>query len=351
MQRAKDRRAAEAVKALPIADVEMTARGTEIDGSRATLRVEMVYAFDKIGTVYLKTSRLTALRTPAGWRIQNDRPSAGTLAPWELTRYTARASRHFLALAPRTINVGGLMTDLEKGRERMRRGLPTVKPPKRVLVLVARDSDDTRALTKDMKTIRSLVAVDEAQIAVHGPALRVDRISGQRVFVLWRSYAIRSADQRRMVIAHELTHRTLAKRTSGRTPAWLTEGIAMYASGDRRASAAGALLSGGRLKDSSEQGAAEGALSLTRLAKPTSLDELSAVPLAFAYSYASAAAYTIAEKHGRGALLRLLKAFNDEKIQGTAGRRLSDRVVRHTLKISLEDLEDEIDAYARADTR
>ena len=71
-----------------------------------------------------------------------------------------------------------------------------------------------------------------------------------------------------MVIAHELVHAALVKRAGGRVPAWLSEGIAMYASGDKRAGDAGALLSGGQLKDSSKQGAAENALSLTKLAKP-----------------------------------------------------------------------------------
>jgi hypothetical protein len=349
-QVAKDQRAGAAAKALPISKVQMTAQGTEVDGDRATLRVDMVYAFDKIDTAYLKTSRMTALRTPAGWRIQNDRPSAGTLAPWELTRYKARTSKHFLALAPGSLKVGSLMSDLEKGRARMSHALPGVKPPEHVLVIVARNGDDTRALTKDMRTLRSLVAVAEAQVSTHGPAQRVDAISGQRVFVMWRSYGYRSSDERQMVIAHELTHHALARRTSGRTPPWLTEGIAMYASGDKRASDAGALLSGGRLKDASKQGAAENALSLAKLAKPTALDRMPSVPLAFAYSYASAAAYTIVQKHGKGALLRLFTAFNSEKIRGKPGRKLSDTVVRRTLKTSLKGLEAEINAYARTNT-
>ena len=56
---------------------------------------------------------------------------------------------------------------------------------------------------------------------------------------------------------------------------------------------------------------------------------MSAIPLAFAYSYASAAAYAIAAKHGGAkALLRLYAAFNSEKIKGPPGRKLSDKVVR-----------------------
>ena len=57
------------------------------------------------------------------------------------------------------------MTDLEKGRTKMRRGLPGVKPPDKVLVIVARDGRDINALTKNRKTRRSLVAVAESQYA------------------------------------------------------------------------------------------------------------------------------------------------------------------------------------------
>jgi hypothetical protein len=217
-------------------------------------------------------------------------------------------------------------------------------------VIVARNGKDTRALTKNYRTLSALVAVAEAQVALDGPAKRVSAVGGERIFVLWRSYGDRRADERRIVIAHELVHAALVKRSGGRVPAWLSEGIALYASGDKRAGDAGALLSGGQLRDSSKQQSAENALSLTKLAKPSSLDRMSAVPLAFAYSYASAAAYTIVQKHGRNALLRLYSAFNSEKIEGPAGRKLSDKVVRKVLKKSLKTLESEIDAYARANS-
>ena len=348
-QARKDKRQIAAAKALPLGSVELTAQGTEVEKTRATMRVDMVYTFEDIDTTYVKTSRMTAQKTPEGWRISNDRPSAGTLAPWEYTRYRARESDHFLALAPRSLKVGSLMKDLEKGRSRMRRALPGVAPPKRSLVIVARNSKDTKALTKDIKTLRSLVAVDETQFSVKGPAKRVDKLWGERVFVMWRSYGNRSAKDRQTVIAHELTHASLAKRTSARTPPWLYEGIAMFASGDNRAGEAGALISGrGVLRDTSKQGQAKAAMSLTRLSNVRALSRMSEVSLAFAYSYSSAAAYTIAEKHGRKALLKLLKAYNSERNRGKSGRKLTDKILRKTLKTSLKSLENEIDAYASA---
>lgn len=350
-QETKDKHAIKRAATLPLNDVQMTARGTEVDGDRATLRVDMVYSFDGLSTQYVKTSRMSAARTPEGWRIAKDRPSDGALAPWELTTYKARTSRHFIALAPKSLQVGSLMKDLEKGRAQMQRGLPGVAPPDRLLVIVARNGNDTKALTKDLKTLSSLVAVAEAQVSLTGPARRVADVAGQRVFVLWRSYGNRSVKERRMVIAHELTHAALVTRTGGRVPPWLVEGIAMYASGDKRAGDAGALLSGGQLRDQSKQQGALNTLSLVRLARPSALKDMSAVSLSFAYSYSSAAAYAIAEKHGGGkALLRLYSAFNSTKIKGKPGRKLTDRVMRKTLGTSLSSVEHDIKSYARANS-
>ena len=166
-----------------------------------------------------------------------------------------------------------------------------------MLVIVARTGADTKALTKDIKTLKSLTAVAENQYSTTGSAKRIDQTWGQRVFVLWPTYGNRSADERRTVITHELVHTALASRTSARTPPWLSEGIAMYVSGDDRSGDAGALISGrGVLKDTSKQDAVKKAMSLARLSKPRALNNMSPVSLSFAYSYSSAAAYAIAEQ-------------------------------------------------------
>ena len=151
-----------------------------------------------------------------------------------------------------------------------------------------------------------------------------------------------------MVIAHELAHAALARQTTGRTPAWLVEGTAMYASGDQRAGQAGSLLSGAQLVDASQQTAARRTLSLAALAQPDAMSGLAEVPRAVAYSYASAAAYAIAARLGGAGLLRLSRAFNDESIPGRPGRRLDDRVLRHTLHESLSNVQRDTDALARA---
>ena len=197
------------------------------------------------------------------------------------------------------------MTDLEKGRSKMKNSLPGIKPPDRILVIVARTSTDTKALTQDIRTIKALTAVAEAKVYLRGPARKVDAVRAQRVFVLWRSYGNRSVKERRMVIAHELTHAALVKRSGGRVPPWLSRAspCTPRATSARATPARSSAAPGSR---TSPEKATENVLSLTRLAKPTALDSMSPIPLTFAYSYASAAAYAIAAKHGGAkALLRL----------------------------------------------
>ena len=46
-------------------------------------------------------------------------------------------------------------------------------------------------------------------------------------------------------------------------------------------------------------------MSLAKLSRPRALEQMSSVGISFAYAYSSSAAYTIAQKHGRKALLRL----------------------------------------------
>jgi hypothetical protein len=347
VQQARDRRAARSAAALGLDTVFMTADATDVASAHATLRVTTDYTFTGLSGSFQARSLVKAVKTSAGWRVASSRPS-GVQPPWELGRYTVRNSRHFLALTPRGLKVGALMSDLEAGRERMQRALPSVRAPGRLLVVVTRDTADARALTKDIRAMGSLTAMAEANVDQQGPAQRVAHLTGQRLLVLWRSFKDFDTDGRRTVVAHELTHAALARRTSGRTPVWLLEGTALYASGDKRYSGAGQLLSGATLVNASARRASAHTLSLTALARPDSMVHLAATPLAVAYSYSAAAAFAIAAHYGRAGLLRLYFAFNDEKIRGRPGRKLEDAVVRHVFHRSLSSLQAEVDAYARS---
>jgi hypothetical protein len=345
----RDARAGRSAASLGLGSVFMDQTATEVSGAHATLRVTTEYTFDELpDSTFESRSLVKAVKTDAGWRVRSTSPT-GVQPPWELGRYTARNSKHFFAIAPRGLKVGALMSDLEAGRKRMQRALPSsVRAPSRLLVLVTRGTTDARALTKDIRAMGSLTAMAEANVDLRGPAQRVAHLGSQRLLVVWPSFSRFDGDGRRMVIAHELTHAALARRTSGRTPVWLLEGAALYASGDKRYTDAGRLLSGDRFVNAAAQKASLPTLSLTALARPTSMLHLTATPLAVAYSYSAAAAFAIAAHYGRAGLLRLYNAFNNPKIRGRAGPKLEAAVIRHTFHRSLKSLQDEIDAFARA---
>jgi hypothetical protein len=149
-----------------------------------------------------------------------------------------------------------------------------------------------------------------------GPAQEPTRVVSLRLVVVWPPFSALDADGRHRVVTHELTHAALTGSTSGRTPAWLSEGVALYVSGDRRAAPPGA--------------------DLAALSRPDSIARLTGDAQAVAYSVSSAAAFAIADRFGTDRLLDLYEAFNDPSLRG---RRLVDRAVRRELGISLSELE------------
>lgn len=348
-QQARDRHEANAARALKLVGVTLEAPSTSIEGKRATAHVLTRYRFLGIDdSEFAVRSAMTFAKTPDGWRVASDHPSQGVQAPWQLANYSVRRSPHFVALTPAGLKATTFMKDLEAGRITMKRGLPGVKVPKRLLVVVARGPGDTKALTRDVRAVGSLDAIAQASVQESGPAKRVTSVSAQRLLVVWRWFKSESRAERRQTIAHEMTHASLVRQTSGRLPPWLVEGMALYVSNDRRYGDAGALLSGGVLRDRSQQAAARRVLSLTALGTPKSMQNLASTPLAFAYSYAAAAAFAIAAKHGRSGLLKLYTAFDSVKYKGSAGRKLMDRVIRATLHESLDSVENDANAFARA---
>ena len=237
----------------------------------------------------------------------------------------------------------------------MKRGLPGVKAPDKTLVIVARTGTDTKALTKNLHTLSAIIAVAESQVRVDGPARQRQRTCrGQRVFVLWRSYGHGSAeaapdgDRPR---AHPRRARLDDRRP--RCP----PGSSRASRCTPRATSAGerpARCSPARgCATPPSRAPPRRSLSLSKLAKPTALRPPVAVPLAFAYSYASAAAFTIAQKHGGAkALLRLYSAFNSDEVHGPAGPQAHrPRAAQGAAHVAESSLEDEVKAYARANSR
>ncbi len=270
--------------------------------------------------------RIRARRTGGGWRVVSE-SSPRERHPWELGRVQARRSRHFVVLAPLTLEIGTLLDALEGGYGRMGEVLKKPRLRERYLVVVAGGAQAARSLTESIRGVESLAAISDAQVQETGSAQRVSAVVSQRLVVVWPPFSTLDAEGQQRVVTHELTHAALAGVTSGRTPAWLTEGIALYVSDDRRIDQAAQLRVQGELP------------SLRELSGPNAIARLSGDRQSGAYAYASAASFYVAERFGRRRLLRLFSVFNDEDLAGHAGPAVSARAVERVLGISMPQLE------------
>jgi hypothetical protein len=345
-QRSRDRRLARRARSLPLRGVSLVATSLDVGGRRAALRVRTQYGLEGIRGRFVLERRLRAERAPGGWRVVRERPGRRGRAPWDVARFVAHRTRHFLVLAPAGLSTPGLDAALEAGRRRLATTLPTARPPDRLLVVVTSGAGQASALTSSIRGVEGLTAVSDAAVREDGPARRVIGVESQRMLVLWPALSALDAAGRVRVVAHELTHAGLATRTSGRTPAWLLEGLALYASGDdRRPEAALALAApaaGSGDAAANREARDEGGRELRRLARPDAMARLSGLAQGDAYAYASAAAFTVAADHGERALLRLYDSFNDPRLRGRPGPALQRQAIRRVLGISPVQLAREI---------
>ena len=328
-QRGTDRETARNARGLGLRDVELAVDSSDLTGRTARVRAHALYGIRGVRGRFATTRRITARRTADGWRVTRD---AGPRErhPWELGRVRARRSDHFVVLAPAGLEVGALIDALEGGYARMGDVLKRPRLRKRYLVIVAGGAQAARALTERIRGVASLAAISDAEVQESGPAQRVSAVVSQRLVVVWPPFSSLGAEGQQRVVTHELTHAALAGITSGRTPAWLTEGIALYVSEDRRIDQAAQLRARGELP------------SLRALSRPDAIARLSGDRQAAAYAYASAASFYLAERYGRRRLLRLYNAFNDDRLGGDAGRQATARAVRRELGTSLPALERDI---------
>jgi hypothetical protein len=327
-QRARDRRTGRNARGLPLRAVRLTADRIDVEGGRAVLAVRASYAVARVRGRFAAPRTLRATRTGRGWRIRSE-TSRRRRHPWEVAPFTARRSEHFTVLVPATLATDGLAGALEAGYARMRDVL-SGRLRRRYLVVVAADASQARRMTAGIRGVATLAAISDTAVSQQGVAERVVAVASQRLLVVWPAFAALAADERERVVAHELTHAALARQTSGRTPAWLTEGVALYVSGDDRAAIAAELVRGG---------ARGRAVTLTGLSRPDAIGRLGGDGQTAAYAYSSAAAFYIAERFGRRRFFALYHAFNDESLDGPAGAALAGRAVRRALGISLSALE------------
>jgi hypothetical protein len=316
-RRRADRAAITAAAALPLRDLDLDAGSIDVTGRRARANVMVRYRFEGVRGTFQSTRRVSFVKAGGRWRVATMRGARGR-PPWEVGRFVVRRTPHFVVLAPPGAAAGDLVAVLESGYRAMRSRLQLGRLRRRYLVIAAADPGQARALTSQIRGLGSLAAISDATINERGPARAVSSVVSLRLLVVYSSFAGLGAEGRRRTIAHELTHAALAGSTSGRTPAWLVEGVAMYVSGDRRSAPRGG--------------------DLGPLSRPAAIAKLTGQAQARAYAASSAAAFSIVDRFGAKKLLELYDAFNDPDLRGPEGPRLVDRALKRELGIGLSDL-------------
>jgi hypothetical protein len=316
-QRRRDRRVIARAAGLRLRDVRLDPASLDITDRRATARVILHYGIAGIRGTYESRRRVDLVKARDRWRVARV-SGRRAVPPWEVARFSERRTRHFVVLAPAGSRVGDLLATLESGYDTIRARLRQGRLRRRYLVIATVDPAQAWALTSEIRGLESLAAISDATINERGPARAVSDVVSLRLLVVSSAFAGLTPEGRERTIAHELTHAALAGATSGRTPAWLVEGMAMYVSGDRRPAPPGA--------------------DLASLSTPYAIARLSGRAQARAYAASSAAAFAIVDRFGRRRLLALYDAFNDPSLAGPAGPRLVNHALRRELGITPADI-------------
>jgi hypothetical protein len=306
------------IRALHVRRLRVEPEQIDVAARRASARVVTRYGIAGVRGTFQSVRRAALVRRRGAWRVVRWHGRRG-LAPWDVARFDEHRTAHFVLLAPHGAPVGDLTAALEDGYAAMQERLRSGRLRRRYLVIAARDPAQAEALTTKIRGVEGLAAVADAAVDEQGPAEAVSRVVSLRLVVVSTAFAALDAEGRRRTIAHELTHAALAGSTSGRTPSWLVEGVAMYVSGDRRP--------------------APPDPNLAALSKPGAIARLSGNAQADAYGAASAAAFTIVERFGPKKLLALYDSFNDASLRGRPGPQLADRALHRELGININDLE------------
>ena len=292
----------------------------ETDGDRATARVTMSYRIRGIRRPFVTPRRLALRRESVGWRVTRDAPRREPL-PWEVAAFRADRSRDVVLLTPPGVDAGELRPGLEGAYREIRRDLPSRDLPDRVLVIAARDAAQAERLNG--RLARGVVALANVSVALQaapGAAGRPRAVAADDRRATRAGATLAPAD-RQSTLVHEMTHTAMDPDTSGRTPAWLVEGLAMYVS-ERRPHRRGDRARRGRWAERPRS---------RPISRPNAIFRLGGEAQGAAYAAASAAAHAIVAEHGdEGAVPRSTTRSTTRGSAAGRARRLTDRVMRRT---------------------
>ncbi|HUP70834.1 MAG TPA: hypothetical protein VM142_13620 [Acidimicrobiales bacterium] len=263
--------------------------------------------------------------------ITGSQPTADPLlqAPiWATGPVEVTRSPHFVALTrPGPMNTEAILDMAEQARSRLVPKL-TLEPDDAHLVLLARDGNEFSEFLSQAPPERPPGVGDTVSLAV---ARGVNRGRGpeERNMVADVSAIVRSARSSyegrggvtpEEVFQHELAHLTLLRFEGEDTPGWVTEGAAMFLSGERRVD---------QWREDVQAGFS--GVSLAELSDGEELDGK-------AYGYANAAALYLIEEYGADTFWDFYQGI---KTSGTS------RMLRLSYKMDSAQLDDRIKAWIR----
>lgn len=285
-----------------------------VHGRRARITTRLAYGVRGVRGDFGSQRTLIAVRRHRRWRVVRALGSRDA-DPWETGDYVRTSSAHFVVLTPR--DVPAPTGALEGGYAQLEQALRHSRLRRRYLAVVARDGGTARRLTRVIEGVDNLTALTDTQLAAGR------RIASQRLIIVQNVFAAATPKDQQTVVTHELTHAALAGLATGRTPAWLIEGTALYVSGDDRRP---------------EYASLPKVPTLAGLSVPEAIARLTGDTQRAAYATSSAAAFLLAERYGPNALLELYRAFaRPGPRRGSAA--YDDRILRRVLRTSLDKLQ------------
>ena len=340
--RAADRRRLRRLRGVPLARARYLIDDVTLDGDRARVGALEAYRLGGLpGSEFTVRRSYRAVRRDGRWRLASERRGREA-QPWEIARLRALRGRHSLVLAPAGVDARreGVAAALDRAYRAVDRALAE-RLADRYLVVVAATGRQARRLAARIAGIETLVAVADSDVREERGTRRPSEVLSQRLVLIWPRYRPLGREGRHRILTHELTHLATAATTSGLTPSWLVEGLALHVSGDRRVDEAARLVDAVVVQGVEGPAArrAHTSLSLTALSGPEAIARLRGPAQAAAYAYSSAAAFYLADKYGRRRLLRLYRTFGDDDLPGAPGSQVTDAAVRRVLGISLLRLE------------
>ncbi len=210
-------------RGVAIAPALPAARVAAVGADAWVSTVQMAYrlaGYDRVPRTF--TASFTVVRTPVGWRLADDSDGVTQPQPWDLPSMAVLSS-------PTTLVIGSapaatLKSYLALGDAAHARitGIWGSALPG---VLVAPATVDELATQLQRPTSKGL---DQVAAITDGPITTGSPATSDRIYLNPQAFDRLTADGRRVVVTHEMTHVTVRGTTTRPVPIWLSEGYADY---------------------------------------------------------------------------------------------------------------------------